>query len=216
MPQCVLGNFTGLYLPTSLLHNSAPHCIESMPTIAAPNRRIRRFARPLTMNTTVERIVERFHLDPHPEGGYFREVYRSDVILTHPAIFDATGNTRCGSSLIYFLLGAEDFSAFHRVRWTDEIWHLYTGGPIELHLLNEASGHSKRVLSSNLETGEPTTVVPAGCWQAARLAPNCEWAFGGCTVAPGFEFADFEMPPRQELIERYPAHADIVTALTRS
>lgn len=168
------------------------------------------------MDTAVQRIVERFGLEPHPEGGYFREVYRSEVVLDHPAIPEELPAQRCGGSLIYFLLGREDFSAFHRVRWTDEIWHLYAGGPMELHLLSETGDYSMRLLSSDIEHGEPTTVIPAGCWQAARPAPETEWAFGGCTVAPGFEFADFEMPPREQLALRFPEHAAIIAELTRT
>jgi uncharacterized protein len=167
------------------------------------------------MNATVEKIVKRFELEPHPEGGFFREVYRSPLRVAHPAVPATAPNERCGGTLIYFLLGPDDFSAFHRVRWTDEIWHLYAGGPIELHLLTPDGAHVARTLASDLDRGEPVTIVPAGWWQAARLAPGCAWAFGGCTVAPGFEFADFEMPPRQNLLARYPDHAEIIAALTR-
>jgi predicted cupin superfamily sugar epimerase len=167
------------------------------------------------MNQSVANIVERYALQPHPEGGYFREVYRSSHIVEHPAIPTELGSRRRCGSLIYFLLGREDFSAFHRVRWTDEIWHLYAGGPIELHLIDEAGRYSEITVHSDLTLGAPTAVVPGGCWQAARLAPECEWAFGGCTVAPGFEFADFEMPLRDTLLQEFPRHADIIRALTR-
>lgn len=167
------------------------------------------------MEDPVAAIVRRFDLQPHPEGGYFREVYRSAVTVDHPGIPVHEARERRGGTLIYFLLGRDDFSAFHRVRWTDEIWHLYAGGPIELHLLEPSGAHSTRVLASDLTSGEPTTVVPAGWWQAARLAPGCRWAFGGCTVAPGFDFADFEMPPRADLLAQHPQHAEIITALTR-
>lgn len=167
------------------------------------------------MDATVEKIVKRFELAPHPEGGFFREVYRSPLQVEHPEIEAPTPNRRCGGTLIYFLLGRDDFSAFHRVRWTDEIWHLYAGGPIELHLLAPTGAYVTRTLASDLESGEPATVVPAGWWQAARLSSGCAWAFGGCTVAPGFEFADFEMPPRKDLLEHYPDQAKIIEALTR-
>lgn len=168
------------------------------------------------MNQSVADIVERYALQPHPEGGYFREVYRSSHEVEHPTIPPKLGNRRSCGSLIYFLLGREDFSAFHRVRWTDEIWHLYAGGPIELHLIDEAGHYSEHRVHSDLTLGAPTAVVPGGCWQAARLAPESEWAFGGCTVAPGFEFADFEMPSRDALLHEFPRHADIIRALTRA
>jgi len=168
------------------------------------------------MDAAVKQIVERLGLRPHPEGGFFREVYRSSVELAHPGVPAQHDNQRCGGSLIYFLLGSGDFSAFHRVCWTDEIWHLYSGGPIELHLIEPGGRYEQRLLASDLANGEPTTVVPAGWWQAARLGSCCTFGFGGCTVAPGFEVADFEMPARGELLARYPQHAEIIESLTRA
>jgi predicted cupin superfamily sugar epimerase len=167
------------------------------------------------MNRTVQQIVERLDLKPHPEGGYFREVYRSELLLEHPAIPPGENNKRRAGSLIYFLLGPGDFSAFHRVKWTDEIWHFYAGGAIELHLIDEAGRYDKHILSNELDNGEPTAVISAGCWQAARLAPGVQWGLGGCTVAPGFDFADFEMPARDALLAEYPARAAIIAELTR-
>jgi predicted cupin superfamily sugar epimerase len=117
--------------------------------------------------------------------------------------------------LIYYLLVDEQFSAFHRVRWSDEIWHLYAGGPLELHTLDGGGHHARHLLTSDLERGEPAAVVEAGCWQAARLAGPARWAFGGCTVAPGFDFADFEMPAARALAERYPRHEALIRSLTR-
>lgn len=168
------------------------------------------------MEDAVKRIVERFDLVPHPEGGYFREVYRSGTKITHPGIPPGVPAERSTGTLIYFLLCGEEFSAFHRVKWSDEIWHLYAGGPLELHVIDEAGRHEARLLTNDLERGEPTTLIVSGRWQAARLAPGARWAFGGCTVAPGFEYDDFEMPPREELLALYPARADIVRALTRA
>jgi predicted cupin superfamily sugar epimerase len=167
------------------------------------------------MDETVKRIVAKFGLIPHPEGGHFREVYRSALSCRHPGITDSLDDRRSTGTLIYFLLAGAEFSAFHRVRWTDEVWHLYAGGPLELHTIDAADRYAQRVLTTDLEHGEPTGVVPAGVWQAARLARGASWAFGGCTVAPGFDFADFEMPPRQELLAAHTKHAAIVRELTR-
>ena len=168
------------------------------------------------MNDIVQRIVERFALIPHPEGGYFREVYRSAIECRHPGIPAGHDDRRRAATLIYFLLGGSDFSAFHRVRWTDELWHLYAGGPLELHTIDSDGSHALRELTTDLAHGEPTALVPAGVWQAARLAPGAAWAFGGCSVSPGFEFADFEMPPRQALVEAHERHAAIIRELTRN
>ena len=168
------------------------------------------------MDPNARRLVERFDLEPHPEGGYFREVYRSDLQLPHPLIPEDQARKRCAGTLIYFLLEGASFSAFHRVRWSDKGWHLYAGGPVSLHIIAPNGQHSTSLLSSNFDEGEPTAVVPAGHWQAAALTAGSSWAFGGCTVSPGFEFADFQMPPATELTELFPQHADLIGRLTRS
>jgi len=164
---------------------------------------------------SIRKIVERFSLTPHPEGGYFREVFRSQLALEHVGHDRARGLRRCGGTLIYFLLGEGEFSAFHRVRGADEIWHLYAGGPLELHTIDAARRYALHTLTNDLDKGEPTAVVPFDCWQAARPAPGAGFAFCGCTVAPGFEFADFEMPPADELLTSFPEHARILRELTR-
>lgn len=166
------------------------------------------------MDETVKQIVERFGLTPHPEGGFFREVYRAGLMVEHPGLAAGENSRRRASTLIYFLLCDRQFSAFHRVRWTDELWHLYAGGPLQLHVIDADGRYRQSVLTDPLH-GEPTALVPAGDWQAARLGPGADWAFGGCTVAPGFEFDDFQMPPRSELLEKFPQHAPIIRELTR-
>ena len=166
------------------------------------------------MQDAVRKIVERFELVPHPEGGYYREVYRSAIELDRPS-GAARGERRRGSTLIYFLLADRDFSAFHRVHGSDEVWHLYAGGPLELHTIDAAQRYAKHVLTGDLASGEPARVVPASEWQAARLAPGAPWAFVGCTVAPGFDFADFEMPTRDTLVAAFPSHERIIRELTR-
>ena len=168
------------------------------------------------MDDAVKRIVERFQLVPHPEGGFFREVYRSTMKIEHPGVPRYTEAKRAAGTLIYFLLSGKDFSAFHRVRWSDEVWHLYAGGPLEIVVIDAAGDLDRRILTTDLTAGEPTTVIPAGTWQSARPLAGAGWALGGCSVSPGFEYADFEMPGRQEMLARYPQHATIIGQLTRS
>jgi hypothetical protein len=168
------------------------------------------------MDEAVKRIVERLALVPHPEGGYFREVYRSAMTLDHPGIPSGMRAKRSAGTLIYFLLSGDDFSAFHRVRASDEVWHLYAGGPLEIFVIDAAGGLDRRLVTTDLTTGEPTTLIPAGAWQAARLAPGARWALGGCTVAPGFDYDDFELPPAAWLLERYPEHEATIRVLTRA
>jgi predicted cupin superfamily sugar epimerase len=167
------------------------------------------------MDDVVKRIVERFGLVPHPEGGFFSEVYRSNLVLDHPGIPEAGNTQRSAGTLIYFLLSGTDFSAFHRVRWSDEIWHLYAGGPLEIFTIDSNGKLDRSLLTTDLENGEPTRLIPAGTWQSARPANGSAWALGGCTVSPGFDFGDFEMPPARELISRYPEHESTIRELTR-
>jgi predicted cupin superfamily sugar epimerase len=167
------------------------------------------------MDDAVRRIVERFELEPHPEGGYFREIYRSPLTTKHPNIPQGTGSERTAGTLIYFLLSGSDFSAFHRVRYSDEIWHLYAGGPLEIFTIDAGGTLSQRTLTTDVLNGEPTAMVPAGTWQSARLAPGTAWALGGCTVAPGFEYDDFEMPSASELLAHFPEHEQTIRLLTR-
>lgn len=166
------------------------------------------------MPESVAAIVKRFALRPHPEGGFFREVHRSPLVIDHPALA-ANRQRRSSGTFIYFLLAAGDFSAFHRVRASDEIWHVYAGGALELHTIDMEERYATQVLTNDLTQGEPALVVPAGNWQAARPAPGSAWVFCGCTVAPGFDFADFEMPPAAELLAAYPAHERAIRELTR-
>jgi len=167
------------------------------------------------MDDAVKRIVERFRLEPHPEGGYFREVYRSSMTIEHPGVTDRPHARRAAGTLIYFLLSGDDFSAFHRVRHSDEVWHLYAGGPLEIYVIDGDGRLECRHLTTDLMRGEPTTMVPADTWQSARLAPGAAWALGGCTVAPGFDYEDFEMPAADQLAARFPAHEDTIRLLTR-
>jgi predicted cupin superfamily sugar epimerase len=157
-------------------------------------------------------LVQALGLSPHPEGGHFVETFRAPLRVaspSHPA-------ERCASTAIYFLLTTRDFSAFHRVR-SDEVWHHYAGDALELHTLDAAGQHTCRLLGPNILAGErPQLVVPAGVLQAARPAPGPGgFVLSGCTVAPGFEFEDFEMPQRAELIARYPSERALVESLTR-
>lgn len=147
------------------------------------------------MNDEAATIRERLGLEPHPEGGYYREVYRAPLRVR---TLDGRDLERSAGTAVYFLLADGDFSAFNREQ-SDEVWHLYAGGPLELHVIDDA-GYSMHVLSNDLARGEPVVVIPAGAWQAARLAPQAEWALGGCTVAPGFDFSEVELPAGDTLL----------------
>lgn len=163
------------------------------------------------MPSPAREIRDRLRLLPHPEGGAYREVFRSPAIVSHPL----TAAPRNAATAIYYLLEAGDFSAFHRV-CSDETWHLYDGGPLELHLIDGNGDHRMVLLGADVIAGQvPQFTIPAGTLQAARPAPQAPHALCGCTVAPGFDFADFEMPPRRDLLAAHPGLAEIIHALTR-
>jgi uncharacterized protein len=161
------------------------------------------------VNDEARAVVATLGLAPHPEGGFFRETFRAPLGVAAPQ------GQRAASTAIYFLLPAGTFSALHRVR-SDEVWHHYDGDPIELYTLHENGRHEVVRLGHDLARGErPQAVVPAGVWQAA-LPVGSRFALCGCTVAPGFDFADFEMPARAELIERFPEVRELIEQLTRA
>ena len=163
------------------------------------------------MHTDASALVKQLGLEPHPEGGFYRETWRSSMVLR--GIRPAPGPDRAASTAIYFLLPAGTFSAFHRVT-SDEAWHHYDGDPLDLHLIAEDGGHTVVALGREFARGErPQYVVPAGVWQAA-VPRGDRYALCGCTVAPGFDFADFEMPSREDLRARFPRHAEIIARLT--
>lgn len=159
--------------------------------------------------------VEKLHLEPHPEGGFFRQTYRSDLAIAPKALPPGFTGARAASTAIYFLLEGENFSAFHRLR-SDEMWHFYAGSPLILHLISMAGDYSSILLGSDPDAGQNfQAVVRAGCWFASHVADWKGWALVGCTVAPGFDFRDFEIAQRADLVRDYPQHQVIIERLTR-
>ena len=138
--------------------------------------------RPLNAAETIRRLG----LIPHPEGGFYREMFRSADRVTL-----ADGRYRSASTAILFLLPADNWSAWHRVA-SDEVWHHYGGAPLRLYRLGAPT--------VTLEKDQPQAVVAAGVWQAAEPVGGA--VLCGCTVAPGFEFADFEMANAARIVAR--------------
>ena len=160
--------------------------------------------------------IERLDLQPHPEGGYYRETYRAPFMLPQSVLPGYRGD-RAASTAIYFLLEENQFSAFHRIR-SDEMWHFYAGSALIVHVITPASEYREFLLGSNTERREEfQAVVPAGCWFGSSLRDTSDdsYALVGCTVSPGFDFADFEMARRTELLAHYPQHRAIIERLTR-
>lgn len=164
------------------------------------------------MKITAAYWRDTLQLTKHVEGGSFRETYRAAAIM-EPAGFSGPRNASTG---IYFLLEDGDFSAFHRIA-SDEMWHFYDG--ITLHIYEITAEGLLKVhrLGRNYSQGEQLQlVIPAGSWFASCVEETGGFALVGCTVAPGFDFADFELAGRVELSELYPQHAGLIALLTRS
>lgn len=162
-----------------------------------------------------EELIEQLELVKHPEGGWYRETYRSDEVIQKTALPCRFANDRTVSTAIYFLLQSGDISALHRIK-SDEIWHFYSGESLIVHVITPQGEYYPLNLGSNITAGETfQCVVPAGCWFGAEVS-GFGYSFVGCTVAPGFDFADFEMGNRDDLLKEFPNHKEIVQRLTRS
>lgn len=164
---------------------------------------------------TIGTLIERLGLQPHPEGGYYRETYRSCRAGSEAGEPGTTGTGRYWSTCIYYLLTGDTFSAFHRIK-QDEIWHFYDGSALVLHLLGKTGEYSSVRLGRDLERGEvPQYVIPGGTWFAAETTMQDSFSLAGCTVSPGFEFSDFELADADELEAVSPGQKALIHRLTR-
>ena len=161
----------------------------------------------------IDGLIAALGLLPHPEGGYYKETYRSPDLVSKLELPDRYPGSRCFATGIYFLLVEDSFSAFHRIK-SDETWHFYEGSPIEILILRHDGRLIRQILGNDWGSGHvPQFTVPAQQWFASRvLGP---YGLAGCTVYPGFEFADFEMASRDALTESFPMHSSIIKELTR-
>ncbi len=157
--------------------------------------------------------IEKLGLSTHPEGGYFKEVYRSqEFCLKLPARYPGPRNF---STSIYYLLKGHQFSAFHRIK-SDELWHFYDGCRLNIYILDKGGHLVIERLGKDLEKDEkPQLVIPGGKWFAAQPEEPTGFSLVGCTVAPGFDFSDFEMGMQEELVEKYPGYQELITRFTK-
>ena len=161
----------------------------------------------------VAELIDRYELQPHPEGGWYKQTYKSREFVTAKALPGRFGADRFFSTAIYFLLEKGNFSAFHRIK-SDECWHFYDGDPLEIYIIN-ANGELNVVTLGRDKHRHFQYVVPANCWFASRPAGGSEYCFVGCTVSPGFEFDDFELAAASHLSTEYPQHVKLIKELTR-
>jgi predicted cupin superfamily sugar epimerase len=162
--------------------------------------------------TTKDFLIASLQLQPHPEGGFFRETYRAAMNVTpHGA-----EHQRSASTAIYYLLCDGAHSAWHRIK-SDEAWHFYAGAPLDVYVL-ERDGSLTRLRLGNAITDPDAVfqaVVPAGLWFAAECADPATFALVGCTVAPGFEFSEFELADTEALLADFPQHRERILRLAR-
>jgi predicted cupin superfamily sugar epimerase len=162
-----------------------------------------------------QKIIEFYKLDPHPEGGWYKECYRSDEYISAKNLPNRFGGNRFFSTAIYFLLEQGNFSAFHRIK-SDECWHFYSGKRLIIYIIHLNGELETIFLGQNYENGERFQfVVPANCWFASIPAPDTEFSFVGCTVSPGFDFNDFELANTSDLTNSFPQHSELIRSLCR-
>lgn len=155
--------------------------------------------------------VDQLGLEAHPEGGFFKENYRS----TKQYDFDGFEGSRSVSTGIYFLLTENNFSAFHRIK-SDEMWHFYAGGSLRVWMIDEQGLVAHQDIGLELEKGQlPQFTVPAGVWFASEVLAGQSYSLVGCTVAPGFDFQDFELASSEALFNEFPQHKALIERLCR-
>ena len=163
------------------------------------------------MLRTAEDLIESLDLIPHPEGGFYRETYRSDKTISATHL----EGVRSAYTTIYFLLDQGSFSAWHRV-WSDETWLFHAGGELDLFQFDLDGQLIHQRIGPEANTYQLT--VPAGRWFAAKPAESDQYGLVSCFVAPGFEFGDFELADRNELLRTHGTterHVELITQLTR-
>jgi predicted cupin superfamily sugar epimerase len=160
-----------------------------------------------TLNATY--WIDHLKLQPHPEGGYYREVFRSQIQVTT----GESANSKQACTSIYYLLEGADYSGFHRLA-SDEIWYFHKGAPLHIHAISPDGVYMIHELSDSA-TGNLSVVIPASWWFGSELPGKADFALVSCAVAPGFDFAEFEMAEKDGLTALYPQHMAIIGRLCR-
>ena len=166
------------------------------------------------MNKKAIKYIEKLQLQPHPEGGYYKEIYRAGEIIVAKHLPKRYKSSRPFSTSIYFLLEGRQVSTFHRLK-SDEQWHFYDGAEVILYIIDMNGSFNKIRLGKNYEKGESyQTVIPKYSWFGAELKDKASFALLGCNVSPGFDFKDFEPGNREILLRKYPEYEKVIIRLT--
>jgi len=168
------------------------------------------------MDQKAKYYIDRLGLEKHPEGGWFREIYRSAEIYFSDTLPDRYTGDRNFSTTIYFLLEGKQVSVFHMLN-SDEIWHHIDGCPVRIYILDRSGKLSEILLGKNIDTGEMlSALIKSGNWFAAEIPDKDSFALVTCSVSPGFEYDDFTIAERSRLIEEFPQHRELILKLTRA
>jgi predicted cupin superfamily sugar epimerase len=164
------------------------------------------------MNQKAKYYIQKLQLNKHPEGGYYREIYRSGEMISIDA--PKKNLKRNVSTSIYFLLEGPQVSKFHRLN-SDELWHFYDGSSVRIYVIDEKGKSTEIILGKKTDNGEVfQTVIKKNNWFAAEVINKRSFALIGCTVSPGFDFSDFEIASRDYLLEKYPKHKELIFKFT--
>lgn len=167
------------------------------------------------MIKNAEYWIKKLRLQSHPEGGFYREIYRSPVEISCDGLPVKYNNSRNTSTSIYFLLKSDDFSSLHRLK-SDEIWYYHVGNPVTIYLIDTSGNLEEKHLGPDLDAGQQLQVIiPAGTIFGADIFGDSDFSLVGCVVTPGFDFMDFELLQRNDLLLTYPQHTQLITKLTR-
>ena len=164
---------------------------------------------------TAAHYINHLKLQPHPEGGFYKETYRSGESIGADALPERFSGGRSFSTAIFYLLQQGDYSVFHRIK-SDECWHFYAGGTLLIHVIGKNGDYNCTRLGADIALGENLQfVVPATAWFAAEPAEKTSFSLVGCTVAPGFDFSDFEIRDKEALLHSFPQHHTLINRLSR-
>ncbi|RYF72790.1 MAG: cupin domain-containing protein [Cytophagaceae bacterium] len=166
---------------------------------------------------TASDYIAVFGMESHPEGGHYVQTYQATETIPHDALPERFGGDRPYSTAIYFLLENHQRSALHRIQ-SDEVWHFYAGGPLNVYVIDPESGTLSTIrLGTNPNRGEVfQAVVPAGYWFGAKpvgLPSDLPFSLVGCTVAPAFDFAEFELADKASMLALFPQHVGVIDLL---
>jgi len=166
------------------------------------------------MHPKAQKFIKQLQLKKHPEGGYFKEIYRSGEIILPEHLPKRYKSSRNFSTSIYFLLEGKQFSAFHFLQ-SDELWHFYDGCPVIIFSINPKGELIIKKLGKKKDCELQLTIEKQN-WFAAELEDKKSFALFGCTVSPGFEFDDFELGKRDTLLQKFPQHSSLIKRLSKS